>query len=152
MVEVFGVPLPALLGQLLLALINGSFYAMLSLGLALIFGLLNIINFAHGAFYMLGAFVAWLLLQNVGIGYWTALILAPLIVGVFGIIIERLFLRHLYDLDHLYGLLFTFGLALILEGSFRQVYGISGQPYSIPQALSGGTIWDSCSCRSIAAG
>lgn len=139
MVEVFGVPLPALLGQLLLALINGSFYAMLSLGLALIFGLLNIINFAHGAFYMLGAFVAWLLLQNVGIGYWTALILAPLIVGVFGIIIERLFLRHLYDLDHLYGLLFTFGLALILEGSFRQVYGISGQPYSIPQALSGGT-------------
>lgn len=138
MIDVLGIPLPALLGQVLLGLINGAFYAVLSLGLALIFGLLNIINFAHGAFYMLGAFVAWLLLQYAGVGYWPSLVLAPLVVGAFGIVVERLFLRRLYDLDHLYGLLLTFGLALILEGTFRQIYGISGQPYVIPEALSGG--------------
>lgn len=138
MIDVLGIPLPALLGQILLGLINGAFYAVLSLGLALIFGLLNIINFAHGAFYMLGAFVAWLLLQMFGIGYWPSLVLAPLIVGCFGMIIERTMLKRLYDLDHLYGLLLTFGIALIIEGTFRQIYGVSGQSYSIPEALSGG--------------
>lgn len=136
---IFGVPLPALLGQLLIGLINGSFYALLSLGLAIIFGLLRMINFAHGAQYMLGAFTAYLLLHFAGIGYWPALILTPLIVGVFGAVVERLFLRRLYGLDPLYGLLFTFGLALTLEGIFRYYYGASGQPYATPPSLAGGT-------------
>jgi branched-chain amino acid transport system permease protein len=129
---------PAMFAQLLVGLINGAFYAMLSLGLAVIFGLLNIINFTHGAQYMLGAFCAWFLLSALGLGYWPALILAPLIVGVLGIAIERLFLRHIYGLDHLYGLLLTFGLALIIEGVFRQQFGSSGQPYAIPPELRGG--------------
>jgi len=132
MFELLGVPPQALFGQLLLGLINGSFYAMLSLGLAVIFGLLNVINFAHGALYMMGAFVAWMLLHFLGIGYWPALIIAPLIVGAFGILLERLFLRHLYHLDHLYGLLLTFGLVLIIEGVFRHQYGSSGLPYDNP--------------------
>jgi branched-chain amino acid transport system permease protein len=136
---IFGVPVQAFLGQLLIGLINGSFYALLSLGLAIIFGLLRMINFAHGAQYMLGAFAAYLLLTFAGIGYWPALILAPLIVGVLGAVVERLFLRRLYDLDPLYGLLFTFGLALALEGTFRYLYGASGQPYATPSALAGGT-------------
>jgi branched-chain amino acid transport system permease protein len=136
---IFGIPLQALLGQLLVGLINGSFYALLSLGLAIIFGLLRIINFAHGAQYMLGAFTAYLLLTFAGIGYWPALIIAPLIVGLLGALVERLFLRRLYDLDPLYGLLFTFGLALTLEGTFRYIYGASGQPYATPAALTGGT-------------
>lgn len=136
---VFGVPLPALLGQLLIGLINGSFYALLSLGLAIIFGLLRMINFAHGAQYMLGAFTAYLLLHFGGIGYWPALILTPIIVGLFGAVIERLLLQRLYGLDPLYGLLFTFGLALMLEGIFRYYYGASGQPYATPPSLAGGT-------------
>jgi branched-chain amino acid transport system permease protein len=139
MTMIFGVPLPALMGQLLVGLINGSFYALLSLGLAVIFGLLRVINFAHGAFYMLGAFAAWMLLAYAGIGYWGALVLAPLIVGVAGMAIERLMLRRLYGLDHLYGLLFTFGLALLLEGTFRHFFGTSGQPYAAPEALRGAT-------------
>jgi branched-chain amino acid transport system permease protein len=138
MVTVFGVPLQALLGQLLLGLINGSFYAILSLGLAIIFGLLNIINFAHGALYMMGAFVAWMLLNYLGIGYWWALLLAPLLVGIFGVILERTLIARLHGLDHLYGLLLTFGLALIIQGLFRNQYGVSGLPYSIPAELSGG--------------
>ena len=139
MTMIFGIPLPALLGQLLIGLINGSFYALLSLGLAIIFGMLRIINFAHGAQYMLGAFAAYLLLTFTGIGYWGALILAPILVGILGVVIERLFLRRLYGLDPLYGLLFTFGLALTLEGTFRYFYGSSGQPYAAPAALAGGT-------------
>src|SRR5919198_2219364 len=139
MIPLLGIPPQALFGQLLVGLINGAFYAMLSLGLAVIFGLLNIINFTHGAQYMLGAFCAWFLLNALGLGYWPALILAPLIVGVLGIAIERVFLRHIYGLDHLYGLLLTFGLALIIEGVFRQQYGSSGQPYAIPPELRGGT-------------
>ena len=139
MTMIFGIPVQALLGQLLVGLINGSFYAMLSLGLAVIFGLLRVINFAHGAQYMLGAFVGYLLLAHLGIGYWPALILSPLIVGVFGIVVERLALSRLYDLDPLYGLLFTFGLALVLEGVFRYYYGVSGNPYTVPPLLSGGT-------------
>jgi branched-chain amino acid transport system permease protein len=132
-----GIPPQALFGQLMVGLINGAFYAMLSLGLALIFGMLNIINFAHGALYMMGAFAAYLLLEHAGIGYWPALIVAPLIVGAFGMIIERLFLKQLYKLDHLYGLLLTFGLALILEGVFRDQYGSSGLPYAPPPELTG---------------
>ncbi len=132
-------PTPALFAQLLIGLINGAFYAMLSLGLAVIFGMLNIINFTHGAQYMLGAFCAWLALNYLGIGYWPALILAPIAVAVVGMALERLFLRHVYRLDHLYGLLLTFGLALIIEGVFRQYYGSSGQPYSIPDQLTGAT-------------
>ncbi len=139
MTMIFGIPLQAFLGQLLIGLINGSFYALLSLGLAIIFGLLRIINFAHGAQYMLGAFVAYLLLFYLGIGYWPSLILAPLIVGILGAVIERLFLRRLYGIDPLYGLLFTFGLALAVEGTFRYLYGSSGQPYATPAALMGGT-------------
>jgi len=139
MTLILGVPVQALLGQLLVGLINGSFYALLSLGLAIIFGLLRIINFAHGAQYMLGAFTAYLLLTFAGIGYWPALILAPVIVGLLGAVVERLFLRRLYDLDPLYGLLFTFGLALTLEGTFRYLYGASGQPYATPAGLTGGT-------------
>jgi len=137
--EICGRPLPALLGQLLLGLVNGSFYAILSLGLAVIFGLLNIINFAHGALYMAGAFLAWMGLTYFNINYWAALVLAPLIVGAFGIVIERTLLQWLYKLDHLYGLLLTFGLALIIEGIFRYAYGVSGQPYTAPEALSGAT-------------
>ncbi|KST61296.1 ABC transporter permease [Methylobacterium sp. GXS13] len=138
MTTIFGVPTQALFGQLLLGLINGSFYAILSLGLAIIFGLLNIINFAHGALYMMGAFVAWMLLSYVGLGYWWALGLAPLVVGAFGILLERVLIARLYKLDHLYGLLLTFGLALITQGLFRNQYGVSGLPYAIPAELSGG--------------
>jgi branched-chain amino acid transport system permease protein len=123
---------------LLLGLINGSFYALLSLGLAVIFGMLNIINFAHGALYMMGAFAAYLLLQYLGIGYWWALLIAPIAIGALGVVIERLFLQHLRNLDHLYGLILTFGLALIIEGLFRNTYGSSGQPYSVPESLQGG--------------
>src|SRR5690606_32999716 len=138
MFEFLGIAPQVLMGQLLLGLINGSFYAVLSLGLAVIFGLLNIINFAHGALYMMGAFVAWMLLQYLGVGYWWSLILSPLIVGAFGIVLERVFLARLYHLDHLYGLLLTFGLALIIQGLFRNYYGISGLPYQIPKELAGG--------------
>ncbi len=137
MTEIFGVPLLALLGQLVLGLVNGSFYALLSLGLAIIFGMLNIINFAHGALYMMGAFASWMLLTYFGIGYFGALLLAPLLVGAFGIIIERLLLQRLYRLDHLYGLLLTFGLALIIEGLFRDQFGVSGETYEVPEALTG---------------
>ena len=137
--EIFGIPLQAFLGQLLLGLVNGAFYALLSLGLAVIFGLLGIVNFAHGALYMLGAFAAWIMLDQLGINYWAALILAPLVVGVIGVVIERLFLRHLYKLDEIYGLLLTFGLTLIAEGIFRELYGVSGQNYPVPELLSGAT-------------
>jgi branched-chain amino acid transport system permease protein len=137
MFELLGVPPQMLFGQLMLGLINGAFYAMLSLGLAVIFGLLNVINFTHGAQYMMGAFTAWMLLNWAGVPYWGALVLAPLIVGATGVVIERLMLRHLYHLDHLYGLLLTFGLALILEGVFRSQFGSSGLPYQNP--LPGGT-------------
>ena len=130
-------PAPLFFAQLLVGLINGAFYAMLSLGLAVIFGLLNIINFTHGAQYMLGAFCAWFLLNWFGIGYWAALVIAPVVVGILGIAIERLLLRHIARLDHLYGLLLTFGLALVIEGVFRQQYGSSGQPYTIPSELQG---------------
>src|SRR5436853_2174694 len=138
MIEIFGIPSQALFGQLLIGLINGSFYALLSLGLAVIFGLLNIINFAHGAQYMLGAFTAFFLLQCAGLGYWWAIVIAPLAVGATGIVIERLLLQWLYKLDHLYGLLLTFGLALIIEGTFRNFFGSSGLPYSVPAELQGG--------------
>ena len=138
MTEIFGIPTQALFGQLLIGLINGSFYALLSLGLAVIFGLLNIINFTHGAQYMMGAFVAWFLLNKTGIGYWWALVIAPIVVGIVGVIIERTMLKPLYKLDHLYGLLLTFGLALIIQGLFRNEYGSSGLPYSIPSQLTGG--------------
>jgi branched-chain amino acid transport system permease protein len=138
MFELLGIPPQALFGQLLLGLINGSFYAVLSLGLAVIFGLLNIINFTHGAQYMMGAFVAWMLLNYLGIGYWWALFLAPVAVGITGIVIERTLLCRLYHLDHLYGLLLTFGLALIIQGLFRNYYGVSGLPYTIPPVLAGG--------------
>ena len=138
MVELFGIPPQALFGQLLLGLINGSFYALLSLGLAVIFGLLNIINFAHGAQYMMGAFVAWMMLTYFGVNYWWALLLVPLAVGATGIVLERLMISRLYHLDHLYGLLLTFGLALIMVGVFRQAYGVSGLPYAPPALLSGG--------------
>jgi branched-chain amino acid transport system permease protein len=130
-------PTPALFAQLLIGLINGAFYAMLSLGLAVIFGLLNIINFTHGSQYMLGAFCAYLALNYLGIGYWPSLLIAPLVVGAIGMVIERLFLRWVYRLDHLYGLLLTFGLSLIIDGLFRQTYGSSGQPYAIPEILQG---------------
>jgi branched-chain amino acid transport system permease protein len=138
MFDIFGIPSTALFGQLLIGLINGSFYALLSLGLAVIFGMLNIINFTHGAQYMMGAFAAYLLLQWTGIGYWPALIVAPLLVGITGIIIERLFLQWLYKLDHLYGLLLTFGLALIFEGLARNEFGSAGLPYTLPESLRGG--------------
>jgi len=137
--EIFGVPTQVLFGQLLIGLINGSFYALLSLGLAVIFGLLNIINFTHGAQYMMGAFVAYLLLNKLGIGYWWSLLIAPIIVGATGVIIERTMLQRLYKLDHLYGLLLTFGIALIIQGLFRNEYGSSGQPYRVPAELTGGT-------------
>ena len=139
MTMIFGIPVQALLGQMLVGLINGSFYAMLSLGLAVIFGLLRIINFAHGALYMFGAFIGYLMLVHLGIGYWPALVLVPLVVGVFGMAVERLALSRLYRLDPLYGLLFTFGLALVIEGVFRFYYGVSGNPYAVPPQLAGGT-------------
>jgi branched-chain amino acid transport system permease protein len=138
MFELLGIPPQVLFGQLLLGLINGSFYAILSLGLAVIFGLLNIINFTHGAQYMMGAFVTWMLLNYFGINYWAAIVLVPLIVGATGIVIERLMISRLYHLDHLYGLLLTFGLALIIQGMFRNQYGVSGLPYQAPALLSGG--------------
>ena len=133
-----GVPIQALMGQLLIGLINGAFYAMLSLGLAVIFGLLNIINFTHGAQYMLGAFVAYFALQWAGLGYWWALLLAPIVVGLFGVVLERTMLKRLYQLDHLYGLLLTFGVALVVQGLFRNEFGSSGLPYPMPAALTGG--------------
>src|SRR5688572_30694705 len=135
---IFGIPTQALFGQLLIGLINGSFYALLSLGLAVIFGLLNIINFTHGAQYMMGAFCAWFLLNKLGVGYWWSLLLAPLAVGAFGMLIERTMLKQLYKLDHLYGLLLTFGLALIIQGMFRHEFGSTGQPYAVPKELAGG--------------
>jgi branched-chain amino acid transport system permease protein len=138
MFELIGVPPQVLFGQVLLGLINGSFYAILSLGLAVIFGILNVINFAHGAQYMMGAFCAWLVLEYLGVGYWWALLIAPIVVAAVGIALERVFLRQVYKLDHLYGLLLTFGLTLLIEGAFRQLYGVSGQPYRIPDALTGG--------------
>ena len=137
--EIFGLSIPALLSQLLLGLVNGSFYAILSLGLAVIFGLLNVINFSHGAMFMLGAIVTWMAGQYFGINYWVMLILAPIVVGLIGIVIERLLLRHLYKLDHLYGLLLTFGLTLFIEGVLRSIYGASGLSYSAPEALRGAT-------------
>ncbi len=138
MTAVLGIPLPAILGQLMLGLVNGSFYALLSLGLAVIFGLLGVVNFAHGAFYMLGAFAAYVGLEFLGVNYWCALILAPLAVGLLGIVVERVFLRHLYQLDPLYGLLLTFGIALIAEGSMRGLFGASGKSYPVPELLRGG--------------
>ncbi len=138
MFDLLGIAPPALFGQLLLGLINGSFYALLSLGLAVIFGMLNVVNMAHGALYMVGAFIAWLLLTQAGIGYWGALVLAPVAVGLIGLALERSMLRRLYQVDHLYGLLLTFGLALIFEGAFRHQYGVSGQPYPIPGLFKGG--------------
>jgi branched-chain amino acid transport system permease protein len=137
--EIFGIPIQAFLGQLLLGLVNGSFYAMLSLGLAVIFGLLGIVNFAHGALYMIGAYVAWIGMEKFGINYWMSLVLAPLIVGAIGVAIERSLLKHLYKIDPIYGLLLTFGLALIAEGVFRDQFGVSGQSYSVPDALAGAT-------------
>ena len=137
MIEIFGVPLMALYSQLMLGLVNGSFYALLSLGLAVIFGMLNIINFAHGALYMIGAFCAWMLLSKFNIGYFEALLITPLILGLIGVIIERLLLKWLYQVDHLYGLLLTFGLALIFEGYFRSQFGVSGETYDIPEILDG---------------
>lgn len=139
MFMIFGIPGPLLFGQLLLGLINGAFYAMLSLGLAVIFGMLNIINFAHGALFMMGAFVSWMLLEYLGIGYFPALILSPLIVGAFGLLLEKTVVSRLYKLDHIYGLLLTFGLALVVEGLFRNAYGSSGMPYRIPAAFQGAT-------------
>ena len=138
MSSIFGVPTQALFGQLLIGLINGSFYALLSLGLSVIFGLLNIINFAHGALYMMGAFVAYFLLQWAGLGYWWALLLSPIVVGFLGVVLERTMLKRLYHLDHLYGLLLTFGLALIIQGLFRNQFGSSGLPYAMPAQLAGG--------------
>jgi branched-chain amino acid transport system permease protein len=137
--EIFGVPLQAMMSQLLLGLVNGSFYAMLSLGLAVIFGLLNVINFSHGALYMMGAFTAFIGVTTFGLNYWLMLLLAPLVVGVFGILVEKSMLRWLYKLDHLYGLLLTFGITLLLEGLFRSFYGVSGQTLDVPEALSGAT-------------
>jgi branched-chain amino acid transport system permease protein len=136
--EIFGIPTQALFGQLLIGLINGSFYALLSLGLAVIFGLLNIINFAHGAQYMMGAFCAYFLANRLGLGYWWSLLLVPLIIGATGVVIERLMLSRLYKIDHLYGLLLTFGLALVFQGVFRNQYGTAGIPYSMPEQLTGG--------------
>ena len=137
--EIFGIPLQAFLGQLMLGLVNGSFYAMLSLGLAVIFGLLGIVNFAHGALYMMGAYAAWFCLEKFGIGFWGALVVAPLLVGALGVAVERTLLKHLYKIDPIYGLLLTFGLALIAEGIFRDQFGVSGQQYPVPEALQGAT-------------
>ena len=137
--DFFGIPLSALLSQLLLGLVNGSFYAILSLGLAVIFGLLNVINFAHGALFMMGAVTTWMAMNYLGINYWLMLVLAPLVVGIFGVVIERLLLRWIYKLDHLYGLLLTLGLTLVIEGVFRSVYGVSGLGYDTPELLQGAT-------------
>ena len=137
--EIYGVSLPGLLSQLLLGLVNGSFYAILSLGLAVIFGLLNVINFAHGALFMMGAVITWMAMNYFGINYWLMLVLAPLVVGVFGVLIERLLLRWIYKLDHLYGLLLTLGLTLLIEGIFRSIYGVSGLGYDTPELLEGAT-------------
>lgn len=137
--DIFGIPIQAFLGQLLLGLVNGSFYAMLSLGLAVIFGLLGIVNFAHGALYMIGAYAAWIGLNSFGINYWAALIVAPLVVGALGVVIERTLLKHLYKVDPIYGLLLTFGLSLIAEGVFREKFGVSGQQYDVPELLQGAT-------------
>jgi branched-chain amino acid transport system permease protein len=137
--DIFGIPLQAFLGQLLLGLVNGSFYAMLSLGLAVIFGLLGIVNFAHGALYMIGAYVAWFGAEKLGIGFWWSLLLAPLVVGALGAVVERTLLKRLYKIDPIYGLLLTFGLALIAEGLFRDQFGVSGQQYAVPDALKGAT-------------
>ena len=137
--EIFGVSLPGLLSQLLLGLVNGSFYAILSLGLAVIFGLLNVNNFAHGALFMMGAVITWMAMNYFGISYWWMLVLAPLVVGVFGVVIERLLLRWIYKLDHLYGLLLTLGLTLLIEGIFRSIYGVSGLGYDTPELLEGAT-------------
>ncbi|MBF6630460.1 MAG: branched-chain amino acid ABC transporter permease [Comamonas sp.] len=137
--EIFGVSLPGLLSQLLLGLVNGSFYAILSLGLAVIFGLLNVINFAHGALFMLGAMVTWMGLSYLGINYWVMLVVAPIVVGLFGVLIERFMLRWIYKLDHLYGLLLTLGLSLLIEGVFRSIYGVSGLGYDTPELLEGAT-------------
>jgi len=137
--EIFGIPLQAFLGQLLLGLVNGSFYAMLSLGLAVIFGLLGIVNFAHGALYMVGAYVAWVGMEKFGINYWASLVVAPLVVGAVGVVIERTLLKPLYKVDPIYGLLLTFGLSLIAEGIFRDQFGVSGQQYAVPEALQGAT-------------
>ena len=139
MTELFGIPLQAFLGQLLLGLVNGSFYAMLSLGLAVIFGLLGIVNFAHGALYMIGADVAWLGVEKFGLNYWLALVVAPLVVGAIGVVVERTLLKQLYKIDPIYGLLLTFGLALIAEGIFRDQFGVSGQSYPVPELLQGAT-------------
>jgi len=139
MTELFGIPISGLLSQLLLGLVNGSFYAMLSLGLAVIFGLLGIVNFAHGALYMIGAYVAWYIFDAWGLNYWLALVVSPLVVGALGVVIERTLLKRLYSLDPLYGLLLTFGLALVFEGVFRDRFGVSGQQYSVPEALQGAT-------------
>ena len=135
--DIFGIPVAVILGQLLLGLLNGSFYAMLSLGLAVIFGLLGVVNFAHGAFYMMGAYAAWFLLGQFGINYWVALVASPLVVGALGIVLERVFLKHLYKIDPLYGLLLTFGLSLIAEGMLREWFGASGQSYPVPELLQG---------------
>ncbi len=137
--DIFGIPIQAFLGQLLLGLVNGSFYAMLSLGLAVIFGLLGIVNFAHGALYMIGAYVAWLGMDKFGINYWASLVIAPVVVGAIGVVIERTLLKHLYKIDPIYGLLLTFGLALIAEGIFRDQFGVSGQQYEVPELLQGAT-------------
>ena len=137
--EIFGVSLPGLLSQLLLGLVNGSFYAILSLGLAVIFGLLNVINFAHGALFMMGALITWMAMTYLGIGYWWMLLLAPLVVGIFGIVIERTLLRWIYKLDHLCGLLLTLGITLLIEGVFRAIYGVSGLGYDTPELLEGAT-------------
>ncbi len=137
--EIFGVSMPALLSQLLLGLVNGSFYAILSLGLAVIFGLLNVINFAHGALFMMGAVLSWMAMTYFGINYWLMLVLAPLVVGVFGVVIEKMLLRWVYKLDHLYGLLLTLGLTLLIEGVFRSIYGVSGLGYDTPELLEGAT-------------
>ena len=137
--EIFGIPLAGVLSQLLIGLVNGSFYAMLSLGLAVIFGLLNVVNFAHGAMFMLGAMIAWMGGQYLGLSYWVMLFLAPLVVFAIGLIIEKLFLKHLYKLDHLYGLLLTFGITLVVEGLLRTQYGVSGLSYSPPELLRGST-------------
>jgi branched-chain amino acid transport system permease protein len=137
--DIFGIPIQAFLGQLLLGLVNGSFYAMLSLGLAVIFGLLGIVNFAHGALYMIGAYVAWIGLNTFGINYWASLVLAPVVVGALGVLIERTLLKHLYKIDPIYGVLLTFGLALIAEGLFREQFGVSGQQYEVPELLRGAT-------------
>jgi branched-chain amino acid transport system permease protein len=137
--DIFGIPIQAFLGQLLLGLVNGSFYAMLSLGLAVIFGLLGIVNFAHGVFYMMGAYVAFVSLDVFGLNYWLALLLGPLLVGALGVLLERTLLKHLYKIDPIYGLLLTFGLALICEGIFREFFGVSGQSYAVPEMLQGAT-------------